>query len=124
MTVGSHRQESQQSEKADFRGEFSRSESPEKQQSQYSRSRKKLLNRCPAEEVATHTEVRAMKCPYCKTDDVYISESAGQNVLSILMVTARCHRCCALLQVPRWKNVPRKPKSFVPGPTEPQRRAA
>ncbi|MBI1345441.1 hypothetical protein GC163_04055 [bacterium] len=67
-----------------------------------------------------------MKCPRCKTQDVYVSESANQNVLSILMVTARCHRCCHLFQVPRWRNVPKKPKAVVGAfkPDSQQRRAA
>gem|GEM_PF-2560845 len=67
-----------------------------------------------------------MQCPRCKTNDVFLSESANQNVLSILMVTARCHRCCHLFQVPRWCNVPKKPKA-APPPARPegqQRRAA
>lgn len=52
-----------------------------------------------------------MKCPRCQTDDVYLSQSGNQNVLSLFTVSARCHRCCLLFQVPRWKNVPKKPAS-------------
>lgn len=52
-----------------------------------------------------------MKCPRCQTHDVYVSESSSPHILSFLMVSARCHRCCMLFQVPRWKNVPKRPKS-------------
>jgi hypothetical protein len=32
-------------------------------------------------------------------------------MLSLLWVAARCHRCCLLFNVPRWKHVPEKPAS-------------
>jgi len=52
-----------------------------------------------------------MQCPRCKTHDVYLSRSANQNVFSFLWVAARCHRCCLLFNVPRWKHVPERPAS-------------
>lgn len=58
-----------------------------------------------------------MQCPRCKTHDVYVSQKGNQPVLSFLFVTARCHRCCHLFQVPRWRNVPKK-VATVPTPTQ------
>jgi len=74
-----------------------------------------------------------MQCPRCKTNDVYVSRSANQTVFSLLWVAARCHRCCLLFNVPRWKHVPEKPASGghlseddieVPNAETGQRRAA
>jgi hypothetical protein len=76
-----------------------------------------------------------MQCPRCKTHDVYVSRSGNQGVLSLLWIAARCHRCCLLFNVPRWKHVPEKPESSpfdstlnIQMPTEeqqqPRRRAA
>lgn len=49
-----------------------------------------------------------MQCPRCKTHDVYRSQGATPHVLSFLMMTVRCHRCCMQFSVPRWSNVPTK----------------
>lgn len=69
-----------------------------------------------------------MKCPRCKTDDVYLSQSGGsRHVLSFLMVAVRCHRCCHLFSVPRWKDVRTKPPSKISASqiqAKPERRAA
>ncbi|MDX1969220.1 MAG: hypothetical protein SFV23_18735 [Planctomycetaceae bacterium] len=70
-----------------------------------------------------------MKCPRCRTDDVYLSESGNQGVLSLFTIAARCHRCCHLFQVPRWTTLPKRPKPGTGkvGPAQPQpqeRRAA
>jgi hypothetical protein len=67
-----------------------------------------------------------MKCPRCQTDDVYLSESGNQNTFSLFSVSARCHRCCHLFQVPRWVNVPKRPKpgAGLPQPPNQERRAA
>lgn len=50
-----------------------------------------------------------VKCPRCKCDDVYVSRSGNSGVISFLMSTLRCHRCCYLFSVPRWTQVPKKP---------------
>ena len=49
-----------------------------------------------------------MQCPRCKTHDVYRSQSASSHLLSFMMMTVRCHRCCLQFSVPRWSNVPKK----------------
>lgn len=49
-----------------------------------------------------------MQCPRCKTHDVYRSQSAPGHLLSFMMMTVRCHRCCLQFNVPRWSNVPEK----------------
>lgn len=70
-----------------------------------------------------------MQCPQCKTHDVYVSQSTKLGVMGMLMVAARCHRCCLLFNVPRWKHVPDKPASSLSDssisiPNEQRRRAA
>ncbi|ODA29463.1 hypothetical protein A6X21_08405 [Planctopirus hydrillae] len=50
-----------------------------------------------------------MKCPRCKTTDVYRSRSAQAGVLSLVTTMARCHRCCHLFRVAAWNNVPDAP---------------
>lgn len=49
-----------------------------------------------------------MQCPRCKTNDVYRSQSATGHLLSFMMMTVRCHRCCLQFTVPRWSHVPEK----------------
>ncbi len=49
-----------------------------------------------------------MQCPRCKTHDVYRSQSATPHLLSFMMMTVRCHRCCLQFSVPRWSSVPTK----------------
>ncbi len=49
-----------------------------------------------------------MQCPRCKTNDVYRSQSATSHLLSFMMMTVRCHRCCLQFSVPRWSTVPEK----------------
>jgi len=50
-----------------------------------------------------------MQCPNCRCHDVYLSNSGNQNVLSFLIATARCHRCCYVFKAPRW-NLTERPK--------------
>jgi hypothetical protein len=54
-----------------------------------------------------------MQCPRCKTHDVYRSQSASETILSFMMMSVRCHRCCYLFSVPRWKHVPDKPPAAL-----------
>jgi hypothetical protein len=44
-----------------------------------------------------------MICPKCKTGDIYISQRSNEHFMSFLWVNMRCHRCCNLFSVPRWK---------------------
>lgn len=44
-----------------------------------------------------------MNCPKCKMTDVYVSQRSNDHLLSFLYVNMRCHRCCHLFSVPRWK---------------------
>lgn len=44
-----------------------------------------------------------MICPRCKTSDVHVSRRSNEHLLSFLWVNMRCHRCCHLFTVPRWK---------------------
>jgi hypothetical protein len=69
-----------------------------------------IARRSPLSFRATR-KTRIMQCPRCKTHDVYVSRSANQNVFSFLWVAARCHRCCLLFNVPRWKHVPERPNT-------------
>lgn len=63
-----------------------------------------------------------MKCPQCKTNDVYLS-SSGNSKSSFWTKVARCHRCCYLFKVPRWVYVPDKEPARSER-MEPIRRAA
>lgn len=68
-----------------------------------------------------------MQCPRCKTHDVYRSQSGSQHIFSFVMMTVRCHRCCLLFSVPRWKDVPSKPVTKISSQQrslEPSHRAA
>lgn len=49
-----------------------------------------------------------MQCPRCKMEDVYLSTSGNSGVISLLTKVCRCHRCCHLFKVARWKHVPEK----------------
>lgn len=44
-----------------------------------------------------------MICPKCKTGDVQVSQRSNDHFMSFLWVNMRCHRCCNLFTVPRWK---------------------
>jgi len=44
-------------------------------------------------------------------EDVYLSSSGNAGVISLWTKSARCHRCCYLFKVPRWKHVPEKEHS-------------
>lgn len=61
----------------------------------------------------------AMKCPRCKTSDVYISQRSNEGMMSFLWVKMRCHRCCHLFSVLRWNA-----KEPVEKPAAGQRRVA
>ncbi len=67
-----------------------------------------------------------MQCPRCKTHDVYRSQSATENILSFMMMSVRCHRCCYLFSVPRWKSVPERPPvaKTTQATPQPMKRAA
>lgn len=69
-----------------------------------------------------------MQCPRCKTHDVYRSQSGtSSHILSFMMMTVRCHRCCLQFSVPRWKSVPTKvptKTSVAQSTPTPKKRAA
>lgn len=44
-----------------------------------------------------------MICPKCKMNDVFVSQRSNEHLLSFLWVNMRCHRCCHLFTVARWK---------------------
>ena len=50
-----------------------------------------------------------MRCPRCKQNDVYLSSSGNPGIFWFLTKGARCHRCCHLLRVFFWVDVPEKP---------------
>jgi len=53
-----------------------------------------------------------MRCPRCKTQDVYVSQRQNQkqtlSLMSLLLVKMRCHRCCNLFSAPRWSVTSRE----------------
>ena len=68
-----------------------------------------------------------MQCPRCRCNDVYLSQSGNSHVLSFLLATARCHRCCYTFKAPRWsltEKPPRNEESEQQPVAPPLRRAA
>lgn len=49
-----------------------------------------------------------MQCPRCRMDEVFLSTSGNSSLCSLLTKSVRCHRCCYLYKIPRWKPAPQK----------------
>lgn len=64
-----------------------------------------------------------MRCPRCKMNDVYQSRG-NKPLLSFLFQSVRCHRCCHLFTVARWKSVPVASSGQRPSAKSPAKRRA